>query len=142
MTLRYKNANFNLLLARLAQLVEQPVYTGKVAGSSPAPRTSIELNAFEQANLEDTGFVKVNLIKVDGSIHFSVKNSGVRILESDYSQFVQPFFTTKSSGTSNHAGMGLTIADCIIQIHGATLSIDPDEVDTTFCFSLKTLTNA
>ena len=25
--------------ARLAQLVEQPVYTGKVGGSSPSPRT-------------------------------------------------------------------------------------------------------
>jgi signal transduction histidine kinase len=99
-------------------------------------------NAFEEASLEDAGIVKVSLFKVDGSIHFSVKNSGVRILESDYSQFVQPFFTTKSSVTSNHAGMGLTIADCIIHIHGATLSIDPDEVDTTFCFSLKTLTNA
>ena len=29
--------------ARLAQLVEQPVYTGKVGGSSPSPRTGIFL---------------------------------------------------------------------------------------------------
>lgn len=99
-------------------------------------------NAFEQAILGDLGYVKINLKKADGGIRFSVKNSGIRITESEYSQFVQPFFTTKFSETSNHAGMGLTIADCIIQIHNATLSIDPNEVNTTFCFTLRTLTDA
>src|SRR3989344_9144130 len=34
--------------ARLAQLVEQPVYTGKVVGSSPTPRTKMEPIGFKR----------------------------------------------------------------------------------------------
>src|SRR3989339_1486137 len=39
--------------ARLAQLVEQPVYTGKVRGSSPLPRTRTELKGFFEAEMRD-----------------------------------------------------------------------------------------
>ncbi len=38
---KYRKMSYSCFVARLAQLVEQPVYTGKVGGSSPSPRTFV-----------------------------------------------------------------------------------------------------
>ena len=44
---------YKVIHARLAQLVEQPVYTGKVASSSLASRTIRELIGFLEAKMRD-----------------------------------------------------------------------------------------
>ena len=40
-------------IARLAQLVEQLIYTEKVGGSNPSARTRIELDGFLEAKMRD-----------------------------------------------------------------------------------------
>jgi signal transduction histidine kinase len=99
-------------------------------------------NAFEHAGLEDRGWVKVSIVKGEDGIDFNVTNSGMRLTDDQFSQVIQPFFSTKSSADTIRTGMGLTLADCIIQIHGGLLSIDPSKNETTFRFSLRSKSEA
>jgi len=53
----------------------------------------------------------------------SIKDSGMGIPDTNLARVADPFFTTKTYGT----GMGLTLVEQIIKLHGATFSLQRNE---------------
>ena len=59
------------------------------------------------------------------TIHVCIEDSGPGIAESLRVQAFEPFFTTKNSGGRKHSGMGLTMAQEIINQHLGLIGFDP-----------------
>ena len=75
-------------------------------------------NAFEAVSDLKEKWVHVE-ISTNG---FTVTDSGTRIKESIQTQISVPFFTTKIN--SHKVGLGLSIANQIVESYGGTLTID------------------
>ncbi|OUR73962.1 PAS domain-containing sensor histidine kinase [Methylophaga sp. 41_12_T18] len=66
-------------------------------------------------------------------IEISVEDNGVGISEADKDQILQPFFTTRSSGT----GLGLAVVQSIVKAHKGMLWLESEQGDgSTFSIRL------
>lgn len=66
--------------------------------------------------------IKINIFENSGNIVVEVEDNGEGIEESNLSEVINPFFTTRSY--SNHIGLGLTLVHSIVADHGGELKIE------------------
>lgn len=86
---------------------------------------NIIANAVEHT--PDNGKVKLLAQSSDESVHFTVSDSGYGFSSKDLKEATKQFYRGDSSRSSgNHHGMGLYIAQSIVQDHKGTLLIDND----------------
>lgn len=66
-------------------------------------------------------------------IEISIEDNGMGIAEADYDRILQPFYTTRSSGT----GLGLAVVQSVARAHKGLLWLDSEPgVGSTFCLRL------
>ena len=90
-------------------------------------------NAIKYSDKGDT--VSVEAYEEDGEICISVSDTGIGISKEDLPKIKQKFF--KANHTRRGSGIGLAVADEIIQRHGGTMTIDSEQgVGTTVMITL------
>ena len=72
------------------------------------------------------GFIHVTVGRNSKAAYFKIRNGGFAIPEGRTTQILEPYFTTKARGT----GLGLTIAQRIIQAHNGRLETTVPEQGT------------
>ena len=70
----------------------------------------------------------------DGRVELRVSNSGPPIPPEDHGRIFDPFFTTKEPGAGT--GLGLSVAQSIVESYAGRLTLSPDAPQTTFRLSL------
>jgi len=65
----------------------------------------------------------------DGWVRLSICDSGDGIPEAMRIKVFEPFFSNKNPSKGRHAGMGLTLAQEVVNQHAGTIEIDPDYSD-------------
>lgn len=65
----------------------------------------------------------------DGWVSFSICDSGPGIPEALRLKVFEPFFSTREQGRGRHTGMGLSLAQEVVNQHAGTIEIDPDYSD-------------
>ncbi|MBR1739637.1 MAG: HAMP domain-containing histidine kinase [Ruminococcus sp.] len=90
-------------------------------------------NAIKYSDKGDT--VSVEAYEEDDDIVISVSDTGIGISKEDLPRIKQKFF--KANHTRRGSGIGLAVADEIIQRHGGTITIDSEQgVGTTVVITL------
>lgn len=90
-------------------------------------------NAIKYSDKGDT--VSVEAYEEDNEICISISDTGIGISKEDLPKIKQKFF--KANHTRRGSGIGLAVADEIIQRHGGTLSINSEQnVGTTVMITL------
>ncbi len=85
------------------------------------------LNACEAA-CPQSGIVHVDLRTVNSRVEIRVTDNGRGIAEDHHAKVFEPFFT---HGKANGTGLGLTIAQKIVQDHGGDLRIEKTSIEGT-----------
>jgi PAS domain S-box-containing protein len=105
----------------------------KVIEADPNQIREICLNILNnacQACLEHGGQVQLKLAREGDMAKICVADTGVGISEEDMEKIFEPFFTRKSKGT----GLGLTICNELVNLHGGTIEVNSRLGEgTTFC---------
>lgn len=70
--------------------------------------------------MPDGGLLAIDCTADDNYVHIKFTDSGKGLSDEDISRIMEPYYTTKSSGT----GLGLLIVDRIVRAHGGMLGID------------------
>jgi len=70
--------------------------------------------------MPDGGKLSIEAIVDDIFVHLSFTDTGKGLTDSEISHILEPYYTTKSSGT----GLGLLIVDRIVRAHGGELGIE------------------
>jgi len=94
-----------------------PVLAGD-AGQLTQAFFNIIKNAFQA--MPDGGLLQILCSVDDVYVHVKFTDSGKGLSDSEISRIMEPYFTTKSSGT----GLGLLIVDRIVHAHGGELAIE------------------
>lgn len=78
---------------------------------------NVMVNALQA--MEGPGFLTISAAREGSEIVLSVEDSGPGFSSENQDKLLDPFFTTKETGT----GLGLTIVKSIIESHGGTLAL-------------------
>ncbi len=78
-------------------------------------------------SMADGGDIIISLKKRNVDLQISIKDSGVGIRQAHKKRVTEPFFTTKVYG----AGLGLSLAQKAVQLHGGTLTINQHQAGGT-----------
>jgi signal transduction histidine kinase len=70
--------------------------------------------------MPDGGKLSIEAIVDDVFVHISFTDTGKGLTDTEISHILEPYYTTKSSGT----GLGLIIVDRIVRAHGGELGIE------------------
>ncbi len=132
-SMNFESENLNKVIKTLLAFV-QPDASNKriefvVNLSQKVPNAKISKHALMHALLniiknsidemsETGGVISITTNYVNGKIQIGIADTGSGITEEICRNIFDPYFTTKDSGS----GVGLTIANKIIQMHGGTLS--------------------
>ncbi len=81
--------------------------------------------------------VKINFVKKDHSIGFSITDNGPGIMNEIGNMIFQPFYTTKDIGKGS--GLGLSISKRLIEKYQGCLDFSSSKSGTTFKFELPTM---
>ena len=86
----------------------------------------------------DGGEIKVEIVPLASSLHFSVANTGSWLDETDAARVFQPFFRARSASEKDKggSGLGLAISYEIIRLHGGTMTVESRDNQVTFEFTL------
>ncbi|MDY6843183.1 MAG: response regulator [Thermodesulfobacteriota bacterium] len=80
------------------------------------------------------GKISIRTKSHNGSVRIYIKDSGIGVRREDYQKIFDPFFTTKGKG---HSGLGLSVAEGVIQRHGGGLRFESKAGEgTTFIVRL------
>ena len=60
----------------------------------------------------------------DELVHVAIEDTGPGIPESLYMKVFEPFFSTKNVGGQRHQGMGLTMAQDVVNQHQGLIQLD------------------
>ncbi|WP_078555056.1 ATP-binding protein [Bacillus alkalicellulosilyticus] len=88
-------------------------------------------NALDAVDKEK-GIVKIRCFESNYNLVFSIEDNGGGIKLDDMQKITQPFYSSKKEAK----GLGLTIANQIIEGHGGELLIDTEQTGTTVCIHL------
>lgn len=69
------------------------------------------------------GTITLDLLENDESVQLIISDTGQGITEEDLSQVLERFFRGDKAGTTRGLGLGLSIADSIMRIHGGEITI-------------------
>lgn len=78
-------------------------------------------NAIEA--MPEGGTLTVSTREENDEVIVIIKDTGIGISDANLARVADPFFTTKTYGT----GMGLTLVEQIVKLHGATLSLQRNQ---------------
>ncbi len=98
-------------------------------------------NAIRQAlakgnDMEPTVRIQARALE-RGMVEVVIEDSGIGIRKDDFEKLFVPFYTTKAS-SSHGTGLGLYIADKIIELHGGTIRVESENgKGTKFIIRLK-----
>lgn len=83
-------------------------------------------NAIEAVNLKRGGRreVRINCVQHDDHFEILLEDSGPGIADDIRNKAFQPFFTTKGA-SKQHLGLGLAMAQEVVNQHGGTIDFDP-----------------
>ncbi len=78
---------------------------------------------------EPGGTITLDVIETEDAGHIVISDTGIGILPEDMPKVMTRFFRSDKAGTTRGLGLGLTIAQKIMQAHGGAIHIDsqPDE---------------
>jgi len=77
----------------------------------------------------------------DGSVRFSVADTGPGIPVADRSNIFDPFWQAKAGSTG--IGLGLSLARGIVEAHGGTIDLESEvDVGSTFSFTVPVAAGA
>ncbi|RYZ76558.1 MAG: GHKL domain-containing protein [Proteobacteria bacterium] len=91
-------------------------------------------NAFDATETSTTRRIRITSEIGGGNLILKVVDSGPPLSNQVKEKLMQPFFTTKPIGKGT--GLGLSISKGIAESHGGTLSLDPQNTETTFVLTL------
>lgn len=117
-------------------LYEEPEYSIPVTGDKNRLR-QVFINIIDNAiKYSDSDAVITISVKSDGAmVHISISDTGCGIKEEDVPMVKKKFY--KGNSTRRGSGIGLAVADEIIQMHSGTLEISSEEgKGTTVVISL------
>ncbi len=78
-------------------------------------------------SMADGGDIIISLRREEDNLRISIKDSGMGIRQAYEKRVTEPFFTTKVYG----AGLGLSLAQKAVQLHGGTLTISRHQTGGT-----------
>jgi signal transduction histidine kinase len=87
---------------------------------------NLMINALEAMDYSPDGVRELTIttyVTEEGSVRIAVSDTGPGIGIADAERVFEPFYTTKATGM----GMGLSICRSIIEAHGSTLVVLPNE---------------
>jgi len=79
------------------------------------------LNAIQAS--KEGGRIRADLASANGRATLSLTDHGAGIDQADIDRILEPFFTTRASGT----GLGLAVAKAIVEAHEGTLAVDSEK---------------
>ena len=87
----------------------------------------------------ENAFLKINAYSNHQSIHFTIENSGVHLLEEDISRLFEPFYRIETSRNrkTGGSGLGLYFVARLLSLHDATYQITNTEDGVQFSFVLN-----
>jgi signal transduction histidine kinase len=89
-------------------------------------------NSFDAVG-QKGGIIETKARVEGGSVRISVKDNGAGINKENLEKIFQPFFSTKAKGT----GLGLTVAQQVVKLHGGSIEMKSQESrGTTVTISL------
>ena len=92
-------------------------------------------NAYDAVvSQEGDKWIRLDVAVEDGSVLFSVTDSGPGIPPGIRSQIMEPFFTTKEVGKGT--GLGLSLSRATVEEHGGKLELTENQGHTCFSFWL------
>lgn len=87
-----------------------------------------------------TGIIRIAFRSDGDRIRFKVSNNGPKIPESDLSHVFELFYSRSKQGdtglASDGTGMGLTICEAIVKLHGGTIAVENEPEGPAFEFDL------
>lgn len=104
---------------RSVDVPEPPLYANVDPPQLEQVVANVLINAREAMADRDEGGIRVSLSSAHGAIRLRVDDDGCGISPENVDKLFEPFFTTKRSGT----GLGLAVAQQIIEKHGGTLEV-------------------
>jgi C4-dicarboxylate-specific signal transduction histidine kinase len=128
---RFKNHSVNLLLPN----PDPPITVSCREVQIAQVLLNLLQNAFD-AVTEHAGekWVRLGVVAKDGTVEFSVTDSGPGIPTQLKTRIMEPFFTTKDVGKG--IGLGLSISRRIVEDHGGKLELTEEDGHTRFSFCL------
>jgi signal transduction histidine kinase len=84
---------------------------------------------------EGRGLLHIFSTETNKTISIHLKNNGPMISKEVQAKIFDKFYTTKSA--KNGTGLGLNIVKNILDEHDASISLDSDELLTTFTITFK-----
>ncbi len=97
--------------------------------------TNILANAIEYNR--DGGCVRIATARTNGTVVLTVHNTGPGISVADLRHIFERFHRADKARTAGHAGLGLAIAQAIVQAHGGSISAASEPgADATFTVCL------
>jgi len=108
----------------------------------PGKINQVLMNLLQNASqaIEGNGTIIIKTELVNHSVKISIKDSGAGISEENKKNLFKPFFTTKEPSVGT--GLGLTISQSIIQVHGGTIQFDSklgEGTEFVICLPYKTM---
>lgn len=88
--------------------------------------------------------IQIRIFTQRGQVGFEIKNSGDKIPEDKLPKLFERFFradTSRTNGSKNGYGLGLSIAKKIIDIHHGGLTVSSTNEETVFTFYLPIIKN-
>ena len=70
------------------------------------------------------GWINVTLLRKDGSVNLSVADNGIGIAPDQQEKIFHRFYQADSSRTGNGTGLGLSMVQEIVQLHGGTIQVE------------------
>ena len=89
--------------------------------------------------------IHIRIFTQRGHVGFEIKNSGDKIPEEKLPKLFERFFradTSRTNGSKNGYGLGLSIAKKIIDIHHGDLTVSSTDDETIFTFYLPIIRNS
>lgn len=94
--------------------------------------SNIIKNAIESMD-EERGLIRIKSKTIKKKVYISISNNGPKIPDDLQKKIFDKFFTTKAK--KNGSGLGLSIVRSVLEDHGAKLTLDSSEMETTFTFA-------
>lgn len=75
---------------------------------------------------DDGGTIKIDLLKQENSLLFTIEDNGIGIADEDKSKIFDPFFTGDKSHNKEGSGLGLPLVKSIIEKLGGQISFESE----------------
>lgn len=138
-----EDVDIRAIVSTAMRLVQGQARAGKLQLDARFPENLPALRADERALRQivlnlltnavkftyEEGRVSLNVgLETDGGLTIAIADTGVGISETDISRLMAPFERANNAHTRNTegAGLGLPLVASLVQMHGATMSIDSD----------------